>query len=220
MRPGLLIVIEGIDGAGTTTQMERYADLLRERGRRVHTTRQPSRGPVGSFIRRALGGEVSVGGALHAPLMALLFAADRLEHFASEIEPELTAGAVVLCDRYDLSSIAYQTATALPELAAPHEFEVWVRSLNRFARRPDLTLVVDVSPETAERRRATRSGKPDIYEYAELQRKLAALYRDAERLCPGDAIVHVDGDGSLEEVSDLVREALDPLVGVDVERAD
>jgi len=212
MTSGRLVVIEGIDGAGTTTQMERYAEHLRARGLAVHTTRQPSRGPVGAFIRQALGGEVSLGGAVHAPLMALLFAADRLAHLAAEIEPRLAAGAVVLCDRYDLSSIAYQTATAPSELLASSEFEAWVRSLNRFARRPDVTLVVDVTPEVAERRRATRSGKPDIYEYKELQARLAALYREAERLAPGDAIVHVDGDPSLDEVTRRIRAALDPFV--------
>ncbi|MBM4374450.1 MAG: dTMP kinase [Deltaproteobacteria bacterium] len=212
MTAGKLVVIEGIDGAGTTTQTERYAEHLRARGLAVHTTRQPSRGPVGSFVRQALGGEVSLGGALHAPLMALLFAADRLAHLAAEIEPRLAAGAVVLCDRYDLSSIAYQTSTAPSELLASGEFEAWVRSLNRFARRPDVTLVVDVTPEVAERRRATRSGKPDIYEYKELQARLAALYREAERLAPGDAILHVDGDPSLDEVTRRIRAALDPLV--------
>lgn len=206
------VVIEGIDGAGTTTQMERYAEHLRARGLRVHTTRQPCRGPIGTFIRQALGGEVSLGGAHHAPLMALLFAADRLEHLAREVEPELAAGAVVLCDRYDLSSLAYQTATAPNEIRGALDFEAWVRSLNRFARRPDVTLVVDVTPEVAEQRRARRSGKPDIYEYAELQRTLAGLYREAERLCPGDAIVHIDGDPSLDRVAERIREALDPLV--------
>jgi dTMP kinase len=209
---GKLVVIEGIDGAGTTTQMERYAEHLRAHGRAVHTTRQPTRGPVGSFIRQALGGEVSLGGELHAPLMALLFAADRLAHLAAEVEPKLVEGAVVLCDRYDLSSIAYQTATAPRALLAELDFESWVRSLNRFARRPDVTLVVDVTPEVAERRRAARSGRPDIYEYAELQTRLAALYRDAERLTPGDTILHVDGDPTLDEVTERIRAALDPIV--------
>jgi len=209
---GKLVVIEGIDGAGTTTQMERYAEHLRAQGKRVHTTRQPSRGPIGTFIRQALGGALSLGGELHAPLMALLFAADRLEHLASEVEPRLADGTIVLCDRYDLSSLAYQTATAPSGLLARVDFESWVRSQNRFARRPDVTLVVDVTPEIAERRRAARSGNPDIYEYAELQRTLAALYRDAERLCPGDVIVHVDGDPSLDEVTGRICTALDPLV--------
>jgi dTMP kinase len=215
---GKLVVIEGIDGAGTTTQMERYAEHLRSRCVPVHTTRQPSRGPIGSFIRQALGGSLSLGGERHAPLMALLFAADRLEHLASEVEPKLAEGIVVLCDRYDLSSIAYQTATAPPEVRSSVDFERWVRSLNRFARRPDVTLVVDVTPEVAEQRRASRSGKPDLYEVAELQRTLAGLYREAERLCPDDAIVHIDGDPSLDEVTARIREVLDPLVLGDAAR--
>jgi dTMP kinase len=209
---GKLIVVEGIDGAGTTTQIERYAAHLRQAKRLVHVTREPSQGPIGSMLRQALGGRMALGNGYHSELMALLFAADRLDHLATEIEPWLRDGAVVLCDRYDLSSIAYQTTTAPAELLERVDFESWVRSLNRFARRPDLTVVVNVSPDLAERRRRSRTGKPDIYEVAELQRKLAALYRDAERLTPGDAIVHIDGDPSLEEVSASLRAVLDPLV--------
>ena len=209
---GKLIVLEGLDGAGTTTQIERYAEHLRLANRTVHVTRQPSPGPIGTMLRQALGGRVAVGSEHHSEIMALLFAADRLDHLAREVDPWLREGAVVLCDRYDLSSIAYQTATAPAELLARVDFEGWVRSLNRFARRPDLTVVVDVTPELAEGRRASRAGKPDIYEYSDLQSRLAALYREAERLCPGDAIVHVDGDPSLDEVSARIRGILDPMV--------
>lgn len=209
---GLLIAVEGIDGAGTTTQIARYAEHLRREGRLVHVTREPSTGPIGSMLRQALGGHVELASSHHAESMALLFAADRLDHLSREIEPQLHAGAVVLTDRYDFSSLAYQTATASAALTADGSFESWIRSLNRFARRPDCTLVVNVSADVAERRRRDRSGKPDIYEYAELQARLAALYRDAERLAPNDRIVHVDGDGSLDEVADAIRAALDPIV--------
>lgn len=210
-RDGLLVVIEGIDGAGTTTQIERYASHLRERSRLVHVTRQPSRGPIGALIRQALGGRLSIGSDHEAATMALLFAADRLDHLSTEVEPWLRDGAVVLCDRYDLSSLAYQAATASSKLVVA-DFESWIRTLNRYARRPDLTLVVDVHPDVAERRRAQRSGQPELYEVRELQARLAELYRDAERLCPGDRMVHIDGDGSLDEVAVAIRAALDPFV--------
>lgn len=211
-QPGPFIVIEGIDGAGTTTQILRYAEYLRSRGRMVHVTRQPSVGPIGGLIRQGLNGRVRLDPATLAPIMALLFAADRIDHVAMEIEPLLREGTVVLCDRYDLSSIAYQTATAPAELLARFDFEAWIRELNRLARRPDLTLVVNVSPEVAERRRHVRGGPPDIYEVSDLQRRLAALYRDAERLCPNDRIVHLDGDPSLDDVAEGIRRVLDPIV--------
>lgn len=212
IHPGKLIVVEGIDGAGTTTQIERYAEHLRQKRRVVRVTREPSQGPIGTMLRQALGGRVQLGRAHHSEIMALLFAADRLHHLATEIEPWLRDGAVVLCDRYDLSSIAYQTATAAAELLERVDFEAWVRTLNRFALRPDLTVIVNVTPAVAEARRRLRPGAPDIYEYSELQTKLAGLYRDAERILPNDRIVHLDGDPSLDEVSAALSAVLDPFV--------
>ncbi|MEQ9322274.1 MAG: dTMP kinase, partial [Polyangiaceae bacterium] len=136
---------------------------------------------------------------------------DRLDHVAHQIEPHLRDGAVVICDRYDLSSIAYQTATARTEDSKA--FETWVRELNRYAPRPDATIVLDVSPEEAERRRQERLGALELYEETELQRELAALYARAETLVPGDRVMRVDGNRPLEEVSQAVQEALADVIG-------
>jgi len=208
---GRFIVFEGIDGAGTTTQSERYAAYLRRQRRVVHVTHQPSDGPIGSLLRLGLGGRLQLGASNQAQCMALLFAADRLDHVAHQIEPHLRDGAVVICDRYDLSSIAYQTTTARGEDAAA--FGAWVRELNRYAPRPDATIVLDVHPEEAERRRQERLGALELYEETELQKELAAAYARAEDLMPGDRILHVDGNGSLDEVSEAVEQALADIVG-------
>ena len=92
---GLFVVLEGLDGAGTTTQCEALGQALRAAGKRVATTREPSDGPVGMLIRQALTGRLGLGrGAPLTPdAMALLFAADRVDHVASEIEPALKKGA-------------------------------------------------------------------------------------------------------------------------------
>jgi dTMP kinase len=208
---GRFIVFEGIDGSGTTTQIARYAAYLRGERRIVHTTREPSDGPIGTLLRLAMSGRVSVGGSLQAETLGLLFAADRLDHLKLEIEAHLRDGAVVLSDRYDLSSLAYQWASS-GRADEDGEFLGWLRSLNRFARRPHATLVLDVSPEAAERRRRARQSVVELYEVASLQTKLAALYRDAERLVPGDRVIHVDGDASVEEVEARIRAALAPIV--------
>ncbi|NUO49554.1 MAG: dTMP kinase [Polyangiaceae bacterium] len=205
------MVVEGIDGAGTTTQVERYAAHLRERGREVHVTREPSTGPVGTFIREILGGRVSLPSSPEGDLMACLFAADRLDHVRGEIEPALARGAVVLSDRYDLSSLAYQSVATSSRLPA-HELVAWIRGLNRFARRPDVTLVVDVSPEVAAQRRQRRGGAEDLYEKVALQARLAKAYAHAEALVPGDKVVHVRGDGDIESVTDAMVAALAPWV--------
>lgn len=209
--PGLFVVVEGIDGAGTTTQIERYASYLRASGRSVHVTREPSTGPIGTFIRDILGGRVALGGGPGFDLMANLFAADRLDHVRGEIEPALREGAVVLSDRYDLSSLAYQSASSDRGLPA-HEIVAWIRSLNRFARRPDVTVVVDVTPDVAAQRRRHRGAPEDLYETDALQARLAKAYLHAEALVPGDRVVHVRGDGSLEEVEAAFRAALAPFV--------
>ena len=89
MSNGHFIVFEGIDGAGTTTQIERYATYLRAKRRQVYVTRQPSDGPIGSLLRQGLQGRIELGRERQAHTMALLFAADRLDHLAVQIEKNL-----------------------------------------------------------------------------------------------------------------------------------
>jgi dTMP kinase len=208
---GRFIVFEGIDGSGTTTQIARYAQFLRGEHRIVHATREPSDGPIGALLRLAMSGRLTVGGGLQAETLGLLFAADRLDHVKTEIETHLRDGAVVLSDRYDLSSLAYQWASS-GRADEGHELLEWLRSLNRFARRPHATVVLDVNPVAAERRRRARQSVVELYEVPSLQSKLAELYRDAERLVPGDRIIHIDGDASIEEVEAKIRTALAPIV--------
>jgi dTMP kinase len=205
-----LIVFEGIDGAGTTTQSALYADHLKSLRRRVHVTREPSGGPVGHMLRLVLGGRLTLASARQAEAMALLFAADRLDHVDHEIGPHLRDGSVVLCDRYVLSSIAYQSATARSEDTVA--VEAWIRTLNRHAIVPTATVVLDVSPEVAERRRNERSGAVELYEESELQRRLAALYSRAAELLPGEVVHLVDGNAAVDDVAARVRAVLAPHV--------
>jgi dTMP kinase len=215
MIEGLFIVIEGVDGAGTTTQVRRLAEALRGRGLPVHLTHEPSDGPIGLLVRQVLAGRVVVPGIHggHAPgwgTMALLFAADRLDHLEAEVVPNLIDGVTVLTDRYDHSSVAYQSLLG----GGDAQITEWVRTINARARRPDLTLVLDVSPEVAAERRQLRGQVRDLYEEDELQKKLAAIYRDIDRHFPEDRIVHVDGDRDEDAV------ALDVLAHVRALRGD
>lgn len=204
---GAFIVLEGIDGAGTTTQMGELARIVSSRGREVHVTREPSDGPIGTMLRLFMRGRISSAtGGPPAEMMALLFAADRLDHVASEIEPVLARGGVVISDRYDASSIAYQSVSS--ESGAT-DAVAWIRSLNRSARRPDLVIVVDVSSDVALERRTARGGKPELYERHELQTKLAAFYRDLPTHMPEDTIVVVSGEGSREEVTARIVAAVE-----------
>ncbi|RYZ05400.1 MAG: dTMP kinase [Myxococcales bacterium] len=206
------MVMEGIDGSGSTTHTKLLGKALRQRGLKVVETCEPSSGPVGSLIRQVLQKRLFVADAggprsFAWSTMALLFAADRMDHLDSTIVPALREGAVVLSDRYDLSSIAYQSCTA------PNGDKVvpWIRELNAAALRPDLTIVIDVPVEVAEERRRARGGLEEMFETRDLQARLAGVYADAERLIPHDRVAHVMGVGAVSDVASNVLNAVTAL---------
>jgi dTMP kinase len=189
------IVLEGLDGAGTTTQGLRLTEALRAAGLPAHFTREPSDGPIGTMVRQALTRRLVLpdGRRLVPETMALLFAADRADHLAAEVEPLRAKGTWVVCDRYVLSSIAYQGQ----ELDA-----AFVRALNARAPAPDLTLFVRVTPETALTRRSGRALGDELYEALETQRRVAAGYEAAvQEFGERHHVSSVDGEGTIEEVA-------------------
>ena len=110
-KQGRFIVFEGIDGAGTTTQARALVSWLGTRGIKAVYTGEPSEGPIGSMLRNALRGRVvpgTVPGVLDPRVIALLFAADRVDHVLYDIRPSLERGLWVICDRFVCSSLAYQ----------------------------------------------------------------------------------------------------------------
>lgn len=200
---GRFVVIEGIDGAGTTTQAARLVDRLQADCVDAHLTREPSTGPVGVLLREMLTGR-------HAPVdsttLGLLFAADRADHLQREIEPALARGAVVVSDRYYHSSLAYQGDDSTRD---------WVRVLNERARRPDLTVLLRVDPDEAARRRAADGRAEELFDAAETQRRIARNYeRVVEELGATERVVAVDGhqsvDAVADEIADLVRNLREP----------
>jgi len=209
---GALIVLEGMDGSGTTTQLDLVSASLRAAGYTVVTTREPTSGPVGKFLRSALQRQLTDQQGQTVDLdwaaMALLFAADRVDHVEREIVPALDNGAIVLSDRYDLSSLLYQSLSSpLGNEALP-----WLRAINSRARRPDLTIVLDVHHEVAQARRNARGGPLELYETSELQRLLSLGYQDAQALLPEDKIVTVGAEAPAaqicEEITKMIEEFL------------
>jgi dTMP kinase len=142
--------------------------------------------------------------------MALLFAADRMDHVESEIEPFLADGGVVVSDRYDASSLAYQSVSSGKQAKDAVE---WIRSLNRHVRRPDLTIVLDVSPETAAERRLLRGEAAQLYDQNEVQRALAAFYRNLAKHMPNDNVVVIDSSDAIDEVHDRIWSAYQRVAG-------
>lgn len=206
MHKAPFVVIEGIDGAGTTTQTRRLVEALRQKNIAAIETREPTDGPIGMLLRQMLKGRIVAASGSGAPgwqELSLLFAADRIEHASAEIEPTRNAGTWVISDRYDYSSVAYQSASAGDTAVIP-----WLREINRHVPRPDLTLVVDVSPEVARARRLARSANKEIFDDDPFQAKLAAFYRDIDGYFPNDHIVHINGDGSADQVFDALFAAV------------
>ncbi len=180
MARGRFIALEGMDGSGTTSQAHALAEALTARGHAVLVTCEPSGGAIGTLIRQRLRG---ADRPLEPQALALLFAADRLDHVHTEVEPALADGKVVICDRYVISSWVYQSL----ECDA-----AWVRTINARAPWPDLTLVVQVPPEVARRRRARRGGPAELYETEHLQARVADGY--AAVVAEGHrGVVSVDG---------------------------
>lgn len=188
--PGRFLVLEGIDGSGTTTQVARLAAALRADGHPVLPTREPSEGPVGALLRQALTRRVT---GLSDAALALLFAADRVHHLTSVVEPALAEGQVVLSDRYLLSSLAYQ-GLRLPM--------AWVEAVNARARRPDLTLYLEVAPRAASLRRQGRGGPEELFDEDRMQQAVARAYgRVIGRHQKQQRVVRIDGEAPQEEVT-------------------
>lgn len=202
-RRGFFLVFEGIDGAGTTSQQAWICQRLSELGVSVYKTAEPTSNPVGTLIRQVLRGE-------HAPFsphaLALLFASDRADHLAREIEPALANGQMVVCDRYLLSSLAYQTAAGVP-LAQ-------VEQANATFPTPDLTIYFDLPVEVAAQRRAKRGQAQEIFEIDEVQREVARLYRQQALAWQraGKPLQFVDAARSFEEVSAQLDALIHPIL--------
>ena len=205
-RDARFIVLEGLDGAGTTTQAAKLHGHCTQRGIPGFLTNEPTSGPIGAFIRRLLTSqEPGVDGSPYRPpesSMALLFAADRLAH-SREIHTHLDAGEHVICDRYVFSSLAYQTLDAAikPE---------WVVEINRGCAVPDLTIFLDVPVDVCLQRLSRRAGAAAIYETKELLEAIAQNYATLFRRYEKEygRLVRLDGTRRVEDVqAEIVRAA-------------
>ncbi|WP_370566977.1 MULTISPECIES: dTMP kinase [unclassified Leucobacter] len=154
---GRFITLEGGDGAGKTTQAELLEAWLRARGHEVVRTREPGGTSLGRQLRELLlhGDE-----PIDPRAEALLYAADRAQHVAQVVRPALARGAIVVQDRYIDSSLAYQGAGRVLEVDDVRRLSAWASD----SLQPDLTVLLDVSPELAVERRAKAGGVADRLE--------------------------------------------------------
>jgi len=186
-RWGLFVVLEGIEGSGKSTQARLLSEWLTSRGVDHVLAREPGGTQVGEEIRRAL----LHGGEVPARTELLLMLGARAAFVEQVVKPALARGAVVIADRYELSSLAYQGG------GRGLGFDE-VRAVNAFATgglRPDITLVLDVPLEEGTRRRTEAGADPDRIERAgdAFHRAVAGAYRLLSETEPG--VVAVPGAG-------------------------
>jgi len=185
------IVLEGIDGSGTTTQLGLLEQKFQEKGLPVFATFEPSDGPIGTLVRRILRKELPTT----PQALAKLFAADREDHLylrPGGIQDHLDDDYWVICDRYFFSSLVYQS------MDLPYQ-EVW--NLNKNFPLPQYLFFVDVVGETAAKRRAERK-KEELFESSNIQNRIIKGYEKVlgEFLDSAMQIHRINGENSPTEI--------------------
>ena len=201
MTRGKFVVLEGGDGSGKSTQVTRVASWLRSREVNVYETFEPGAGATGAVIRDLL----LHGPAEVAPVAeALLMAADRAQHVATEIEPALARGGWVVCDRYVPSSLVYQGVVR----GLGVDMVAQLSAIATGGLYPDLVIVLDVSDDVA----AARQGaEPDRLERegAAFHAAVRQAYRD---LAAPNGWLLVPADDAVNDVAARVHAAVAPLL--------
>ncbi|MES2562995.1 MAG: dTMP kinase [Pseudomonadota bacterium] len=195
------ITLEGLDGAGKTTQLHWISQFLTARSLPLCVTREPGGTPLGETLRDIL---LNAPHRLHTETEALLMFAARREHIDKVIAPALERGTWVLCDRFTDASFAYQSGGSAIAWEKIEMLETWVQG----ALQPDLTLYLDVSPEVG-RTRAASVKTPDRYEQeqGDFHERTRAAYLRRGREHP-DRIRIIDANGSETQVQSALREIL------------
>ena len=188
-RRGFLLVLEGIDGTGKSTLVRQLATWLRESGREVVTSREPTDGPHGTALRQsAKTGRLSIEDEFD------LFLKDRAEHVAALINPAIERGAVVILDRYYFSTAAYQGARGLDP-------QTIIEANEMFAPIPDLVLLLDLDPAVGATRITRRGDVLDDFEALDYQREVRRIFLSLKR----PFIRRIDASQNVEAVFQEAR---------------
>lgn len=198
---GRFVVVEGGEGVGKSTQVERLASSLRAAGREVVVTYEPGDTKTGAELRAAL---LHADTALDPHAELLLMLADRAQHVAEVIRPALARGAIVVCDRYEASTLAYQGVARGLGVDEVERLSKWAAAHVE----ADVVIVLDLPDSVAE---ARVSPVRDRFERAgaEFHARVRAAYRD---LAPTRGWLVVDADGTLDDVAARVLAAVSAVV--------
>jgi len=191
LQKGILIVFEGIDGSGKSTQAEILMKMLQKKGFDVVYFQEPSKGKWGRKIKKK---------ALHPDSLAPeeeldLFQKDRKENVEKNLKPALEKKRVVILDRYYYSTIAYQGAKGIEEKR--------IRKMNEeFAVQPDLVFILDIDPQKGLERIESRKKKYRLFEREEYLVKVREIFKSLK----GKNFIHINALKSKEEISKEIKE--------------
>lgn len=187
---GLLIVLEGIDGGGKSTQAQMLIERLRRRGWDTVYYREPSQGKWGRKIK-----DLALQADAITPEQELeLFQKDRRENVEKNLKPALAQNKIIILDRYYFSTIAYQGAKGIDTRK--------IQEMNeKFVVKPDLVFILDVDAACGLERIKDRGPKDLLFEREEYLVKVRAIFNQLR----GDNIFHIDANRRVEDIADEIE---------------
>ena len=196
--PGKFIVIEGLDGSGKSAQVDLVIDFLKESGKDVVVTREPTtESESGRKIKQALKKEIIV-----EPLeLQKLYVQDRREHLDNKVIPALKAGKFVVSSRYAFSTLAYGYSDGL-------DVDGLVKMNEEFLL-PDFTVIINVSPESCVERIEKRGEEKELFEHLGRLTKVNQIYQKVPEMF--ENVVMVDGERSIDTVFGDIKKLLEKL---------
>ncbi|MCF0243080.1 MAG: dTMP kinase [Treponema sp.] len=197
------IVFEGIDGAGTTTQLKKLTEFIPQD--KLFITAEPSPCETGLFLRKILKGDIK----LDPKTTAFLFAADRCEHLYGKngVSEQTSEGKICVSDRYLFSSLAYQSVSCGEKLP---------KMLNSTFPLPEILFYFVIDPKISLSRVSSRGETTEIYEKLDYQIKTAECYEkiisEYEKEDNGMKVIRIDASKSIEEIYHIIKENLSYLI--------
>jgi len=197
--PGKFIVIEGLDGSGKSAQVDLVINFLKEKGKDVVVTREPTmESEAGRKVKQALRGEIVV-----EPLeLQGLYVQDRKEHLQNKVVPALKLGKFVVSSRYAFSTFAYGGSDGL-------DVDLLIKMNEEFLL-PDLTIIVDVNPESCIERIEGRGEPKELFEKKEKLTRVNDFYKKMPEMF--ENVFMVNGEKTIPEVFEEIKKVLNKII--------